>query len=360
MTFSRLPLFVLALIFSLAGCKKYDQNGSLLHFKSPEKRLVGTWKSVEVNQVGTADTNLTEFLSSSNLLLEAVFEEEGTVTVTNINEEITYDGLWAFNDDKSVLHLDELTFVKTTGPFFLDSSEMDQTELVEQAYDYLLNAGCNDTLFFATGTHSVVTDDVFACYEMLTATGANWVLSEGTLNYNGSIFNAGDIINEAIEEYIDGFIDDEMLDASCEDELSADCIEQVVALTLQDYNANVAFVETSTPVITGWDDPALLDALLSECGLDVTWYDGTPSGWDDSAVLGLIADNPSLDLDCDGVAEPLGVALESTYVTEVKELDVYWEILELELDDLQAYQFREYDGETIQDFNYLLRFEKQN
>ena len=360
MSLLRLSLFVLVLVFGLGGCKKYDENGSLLHFNAPEKRLEGTWRSTEFSPVDGADTVLTDLLSSSNLLLEAVFEQEGTVTVTNINDAITYEGLWAFNDDKSVLHLDELTFVQTTGPFFLDSADVDQTDLVEQAYEYLLSVGCNDTLFFATGTHTVVNEDVYACYEMLTATDTNWVLSEGTLNYNGTVFNAGDIINEAIEAYIQGFIGEEMLDPACENAISAACLDEVVALTLQEYNANVAFVETGSPAITGWDDPALLDALLSECGLDVTWYDGTPSGLDDTAVLGLLADNPSLDLDCDGVAETLGVAVESTYLNEVKELDVYWEILELEHDDLHASQFREFDGETFQDFNYLLRFKKQN
>jgi hypothetical protein len=41
-------------------------------------------------------------------------------------------------------------------------------------------------------------------------------------------------------------------------------------------------------------------------------------------------------------------------------MDVYWQILELELDDLQAYQFREYNGETVYDYSFLLRFEKQD
>ena len=112
--------------------------------------------------------------------------------------------------------------------------------------------------------------------------------------------------------------------------------------------------------MSGWDDPGLLQALSDQCGLDVELYEGTPAGLNDPTVLGLLADNVLLDLDCDGVDEQLDMVLTASYVTEVKVLDLYWELLELELDDLQAYQFREYDGETISDFNFLLRFEKED
>lgn len=353
--------FSAILMLLLAGCKKYDQNGSLLHLRTPEARLVGEWRSAEVTQVGTADTNLTEFMASSNLLLDATFTQEGSVVIQNVNDDILYEGVWDFNEDKSVLHLSELTFNKVTGPFYNDADSVDQIGLVEQAYEFLLGATeCSDTLFFAAGTHTVVTDEVQACYNSLTATGSNWILSEGTLNYNGGTFAAGDVINDAMAEYIEGFIDDELLDEICETSLTQDCIQAIIGLTQQDYAAVVEFVDIATPIISGWDDSGLLQALNDQCGLDVVWYTGTPESLNDPAVLGLIADNDALDLDCDGTPESLGLALSPSFVTEVKVLDLYWEILELELDDLQAVQFREYNGETIADFNFLLRFEKQN
>ena len=361
MSFHRFLLFFLVIILGAAGCKKYDQNGSLVHLRTPEARLVGNWLSAEVTQVGTADTNLTDFMASSNLLLDATFAEDHSVIIVNVNEDITYEGLWEFNEDKSVLHLDELTFTKVTGPFYTDEDTVDQTAMAEMALSYLSGGqDCNDTIFFASGTNTVVTEEVMACYGSLTATGSNWVLSDGTLNYNGAVFAAGDVINDAMEEYIEGFIDDEMLDEACANALSADCISDIVGLTLNDYGANVEFVEILEPIVSGWDDPGLLQALSDQCGLDVELYEGTPAGLDDPTVLGLLADNVLLDLDCDGVDEQLDMVLTASYVTEVKVLDLYWELLELELDDLQAYQFREYDGETISDFNFLLRFEKQD
>lgn len=352
---------VLLGLFALSGCKKYDQNGSLVHFRTPEARLVGTWTSAEVTQLGTADSNTTEFMASSNLLLEAIFTKEGTVQFTNINDGLFYEGLWAFNEDKSVLHLDELTFTKVTGPFYNDSTGEEQTALVQQVFDFLQgDLECSDTLFFAVGTHTDMTDEVMECYGGLTAVGTNWILSEGTLNYNGSVLVAGEVINDAIEEYVTGFIDDELLDESCAGNWDETCITEIIALAMQEYGANVEYVDITTPVISGWDDPNLFQALNDHCGLDVVRYDATPTGLDDAAVLGYIRDNVSGDLDCNGTPEMLGLDLAPTFNSEVKVLDLYWEMLELELDDMQAQQFREYDGETIVDFNFLLRFEKQN
>lgn len=362
MTFSRsLAAFGFLSLLVISGCRKYDQNGSLLHFRTPESRLIGTWTSAEVTQIGTADTNTTEFMASSNLLLEAVFTKEGQVTITNVNDALVYEGLWEFNDDKSVLHLDELTFTKVTGPFYTDAAGMDQTPLVQSVFDFLQGTSdCSDTLFFATDSHMDMTEEVFNCFEGLTATGSNWVLSDGTLNYNGGVFQAGDVINDAMLEYIEGFVDDELLDEACGEEWTQDCINEIVGLTLQDYGATVEYVEISSPAVSGWDDPALFSALNENCELDVYRFDAAPINLNDPAVLGYLADNAEADLDCNGMNEPLGLALEEEFVTEVKVLDLYWEMLELELDDMQAQQFREYDGETIVDFNFLLRFEKQD
>ena len=361
MTPLRFTMAFILCTLCLWGCKKYDQNGSLLHLRTPEGRLIGNWQSAEVTQVGTADTNLTDFMASSNLLLNATFSEDQSVVIVNVNEDITYEGIWAFNDDKSVLHLDQLTFDEVSGPFYLDQDSMDRADLVQKAYDFLQGqAACSDTVFLAAGTYTVMTDEVMACVSSLTATGSNWVLSSGTLNYNGAVLQAGDVINDTMAEYIEGFIDDELLDEACADDLSAACIEAIIDLALADYSATVEYIDISTPLVSGWDDPGLIAALNEHCGLDVVRFTEAPTTWDHPSVLGFIADNATADLDCDGTPETLGLALTSETVTEIKELDLYWEILELELDDFQAQQFREYDGETIADFNFLLRFEKQD
>ena len=49
-----------------------------------------------------------------------------------------------------------------------------------------------------------------------------------------------------------------------------------------------------------------------------------------------------------------------TYDEVLRRMDVYWQILELEQDDLQAYQFREYvEDVSVYDYSFLLRFEKE-
>jgi len=361
MTLNRFLCLVCILSLFVSGCKKYDQNGSLLHLRTPEARLVGHWLSAEVTQVGTTDSILTDFMASGNLLLDATFSDDRSVVIVNIDEDITYEGLWEFNEDKSVLHLEELTFTKVTGPFYVDGDAVDQTDMAEMALAFLSDGQeCNDAIFFSAGTHTVVTDEVMACYNSLTATGSNWILADGTLNHEGFEFAAGDIINDAMASYIEGFVNDEMLGADCMDALTSDCISEIVALILADSGADVEYVEILEPIITGWEDPGLFQALSENCGLDVVRHEVMPTGLDDPTVLGLLADNVLLDLDCDGVDEQLDMVLTASFVSEVKVLDLYWEMLELELDDMQAYQFREYNGESVADFNFLLRFEKQN
>ena len=100
-------LVAVVIMALLGGCTKYEQDGALVQFRKPEKRILGTWSSASVTEVGTdADTNVTEFLTSNNLRLEALFEDNGSVTFENIGEELIYEGTWAFNEDNSVLHLD--------------------------------------------------------------------------------------------------------------------------------------------------------------------------------------------------------------------------------------------------------------
>ena len=64
-------------------------------------------------------------------------------------------------------------------------------------------------------------------------------------------------------------------------------------------------------------------------------------------VLAYVNDNNDFEVDV-------------TYDEVLRLMDVYWQILELEQDDMQAYQFREYvEGVTVYDYSFLLRFEKE-
>jgi hypothetical protein len=113
-----------------------------------------------------------------------------------------------------------------------------------------------------------------------------------------------------------------------------------------EYGVDVAYVE-QPPVVSGPLDPALPGVLQALFGLDVTLFVGTfATGSSDPLVLAYLADNG-------------GPALTEQFDGEVKQIDVYWRMLELELDDMQAYQFREYAGEETYDYSFLLRFEKQ-
>ena len=174
---SVVSLSTLTLTLSLLpGCTKYEQDGALVQFRRPEKRILGTWTSASVTEVGTdADTNVTEFLTSNNLQLEAIFEEGGVVTFENIGEELRYEGTWAFNEDNSVLHLD-LESLKPTGPFFFDQDSLDRTLEMESALAYLKM----DTLFVETGTFTDITSEVVSCVNLLSQTGFQWTLVQGS------------------------------------------------------------------------------------------------------------------------------------------------------------------------------------
>jgi hypothetical protein len=94
-------------------------------------------------------------------------------------------------------------------------------------------------------------------------------------------------------------------------------------------------------------DPNLLGAVAEHCGLNVDIYTGSPEELTDADVLGYVNDNNDFEVTV-------------SYGEQLRVMDVYWQILELELDDLQAYQFREYvEGEGVYDYTFLLRFEKQ-
>ncbi|MGB1056915.1 MAG: hypothetical protein ACPGYM_08270 [Flavobacteriales bacterium] len=333
-------------LLTLAGCTKYDQDGALVQFRSPEKRILGTWESSSVTEVGTdADTNVTEFLTSNNLRLEAIFEKDGSVTFENLGEELFYDGNWAFNEDNSVLHLD-LESLKPTGPFFLDADSVDRESALNEVLTYLQE---NDTLFFESGTFVDVTDDVLACANAMSQTGLVWTLVQGngengSLTIDGVQFFSGDVITAWVEAVINDSMSDWQDEEWVVDELDYDGI---VSAIMVDYNAEVAYVNQKNPVISGLNDPNLLNALADNCGLNVEMYTGTPEDILSEDVLQYVNANNTF-------------TVTVTYDEDLRRMDVYWQILELEQDDLQAYQFREYvEDVSVYDYSFLLRFEKK-
>jgi hypothetical protein len=343
---SRLLLASFAISLAWTSCTKYEQDGSLLHFRSPEKRLVGEWESASVTEVGVdADTNVTEFLTSSNLRLVAMFEADGSVIFENVGEELVYEGEWSFNDDNSVLHLN-LESLKGTGPFFLDEDSLDRTSELEAALAALQS---NDTLFFTSGTYQDVTSDVIACVNMLSATGLTWTLemgngANGELTVNGVTYTPGDNVSEWVNAVIDDSLGDWMDNGTVS---GPDDFDGIVSSIAGDYGATVSYFFQKNPVLTGMNDPNLLSAVAEQCGLVVDIYTGSPEELTDDAVLGYVNDNNDFEVSV-------------SYGEQLRVLDVYWQILELELDDLQAYQFREYvEGEGVYDYSFLLRFEKR-
>lgn len=333
-------------LLALAGCTKYDQDGALVQFRSPEKRILGTWQSSSVTEVGTdADTNVTEFLTSNNLRLEAIFNKDGSVTFENLGEELFYEGDWAFNEDNSVLHLD-LESLKPTGPFFLDADSVDRETVLNDALTYLQE---NDTLFFETGTFVDVTEDVLTCANALSQTGFVWTLVQGngengSLTIDGVQYFSGDVITAWVEAVIEDSMSDWQDEEWVVDEFDYDGIVSAIML---DYNAEVSYVNQKSPAISGLDDPNLLNALADNCGLNVEIYTSTPEDIMSTDVVQYVNDN-----------NPFTVNV--TYDEVLRRMDVYWQILELEQDDLQAYQFREYvEDVSVYDYSFLLRFEKE-
>jgi len=322
----------LGLIAALGGCKKYEQNGSLLHLRSPEKRLLGTWTAVRVQEVGVdADTNVTELLGSNNLRLTAEFRDDNSATLTNIGEELVYEGSWAFNDDKSVLHLD-VTFLKPTGPFFIAD---DTTDLTEDVLGMLGTLMTPDTFLFEAGTLVDITEATRPFVEQLMNDFTQWTYTGGSPFFD---YATGDDVSASMGDFINDLLGEGIIE-------SADDFEGIIAGMADEYGVNVTYSEVDA-AISGWNDPTLTDALMEVYGISADLLIGAiASGADDEAVLTWYADN-------------MNITLVRTYSEVEKALDIYWKVLELELDDLQAYQFREYNEESIYDYSYLLRFEQ--
>ena len=334
MAYNHTLLFASAALVILGGCTKYDQDGSLFHLRSPEKRLLGTWESVRVQEVGVeADTNMTDLLGSNNLRLDIEFRDDESVTIFNEGEDLTYEGTWSFNEDASILLL-EVNNMETVGPFYLDSAGVNQNAL-QTSYAELLTVP--DTFIFQAGTYIDVTQEVWPLALQLMSNYTAFVYTGGGAFFDYSL---GDDVTEVMGDFIDDLLSEGLIS-------SPDDIEGIIAGMLDEYGVELTVEEVSAEV-SGWDDPTLATALYDAHGISVDVFIGTlASSNNDPAILAYIADN-------------LGIALTETYNDQLKELSIYWKILELELDDLQAYQFREYNGEDIYDYAYLLRFEQEN
>jgi hypothetical protein len=207
----------------------------------------------------------------------------------------------------------------------------------------------SDTLFFATGSYEDITNEVLACVATLTQTGFNWILEQGngaggTLTVNGVTYEPGDNITDWVNDVINDSLSDWMDDGTVS---GADDYDGILDAIASDYGAQLSYFNQTEPALSGLSDPNLFQELENSCGLVATMYTSSPDDATDPVVIGYVNDN-----------NPYEVTV--TFGEELRVMDVYWQILELELDDLQAYQFREYNGETVYDYSFLLRFEKQD
>lgn len=333
-TFTFPAVIAIVSIIFFSGCTKYEQNGSLLHFRSPEKRILGTWNSVRVQEVGVeSDTNMTELLGSNNLQLSLEFRDDQTITIINEGEELNYEGEWLFNDDNSILQMN-ISNSKQVGPFYSDSAGIDQTTLVHETAEALMQP---DTFFFAGAGYIDITDSIMPLAMLLMSEYSQFFYTGGNSFYN---FEIGDDVTDVMGDFIDDLLSEGIIE-------SADDTNGIIDGMLSEYGVNLSYSEVSAQ-IEGLGDPNLSALLLSNFGVSATVFMGQfAASQEDPIVLDWIAAN-------------IGIDLTSFFIDELKELSIYWKLLELELDDLQAYQFREFDGETIYDYSYLLRFEKIN
>lgn len=319
------------LMFFAGGCRKYDQDGSLLHLRTPEARLIGTWNSARVQQIGgDSDTLVTELLSGNNLRLVADFRRDQTVSIENLEADLRYEGTWDFNADKTILHLD-LVYDRTLGPFYRDASGTDYAATYEQYRDLLATSGL---YFFETGTLIDVTEVVMGHVVTLSKSGVAYTYLGGAPFFDHII---GDDVTADMLGFINGFITDGLLGSDT-------AYESIVALMWSEYGIELGY-NTTPPALTGSSDPNLPSVLADLLGLQVTPFHGSLTATED--VLRYILDNT-------------GLALTQVYEGDVRHIDVYWKVLELERDDLQAYQFREFNVDNVYDFSYLLRFEKED
>ena len=120
MTPFRILTIAAAVGLCISGCKKYDENDRFLHLRTPEARLAGTWNSTQITATDTTLTAASDFLSLDGNLMTAHFDRNGSVTFDKDAQMQSFEGVWAFNDDKSVLHISELSSNMTEDSVILD------------------------------------------------------------------------------------------------------------------------------------------------------------------------------------------------------------------------------------------------
>ena len=343
---SRLFTYLTFGMLVAASCTKYEQDGSLFHLRSPEKRLVGTWTAESVTEIdGTADSTRLAVFDTPNLRLEATFQEAGTFRLINVGEELTFEGSWQFSEDQAVLNLDAVA-TRTLPASFLDQNGVDRATDLESLFADLV---ATSPLFVLEGTFVDATADVLSCAELLQATGIFWYLESG-LGANGELTVDGDTFypGDNISLWMQSVIEDSMADW-VEDETATgpDDLEGIVASVYSNYGVQVTYFEQTEPLISGLDDPNLLALVAQECGTAATLVTTYPTSALDDFVLNYAYEN-------------FGWLVDPQEREETLALTLAWELLELELDDMQAYQFASSSASDSTSFDYLFRWEKKD
>lgn len=96
----QLPLLVLAALFILPACKKYE-DGPGISFRTKKGRLVGEWQLDEIEIDGA------DYTSDINTW-DLDFDKEGDFSMTFQAigfESDSYDGEWDFSNDKEELEI---------------------------------------------------------------------------------------------------------------------------------------------------------------------------------------------------------------------------------------------------------------
>ena len=120
MTPFRILTIAAVLGLTISGCKKYDENEHFLHLRTPEARLTGSWNSTQIMATDTALTTASDFFSPDGQMMTATFDRSGSVTFDQDAQMRSFEGTWTFNDDKSVLHIGELSSNMTEDSVMLD------------------------------------------------------------------------------------------------------------------------------------------------------------------------------------------------------------------------------------------------
>lgn len=328
------------------GCTKYEQDGSLFHLKSPEKRLIGNWSAESVTEIEyTTDSTRLLVFDSPNLRLNATFEEDGSLTFENVGEDLVFEGTWTFSDDQAEL-LMELATTRILPPTFLDQNGIDREADLN---DLLLTLQATIPLFLQEGSHVDVTNEVLECAELLQSTGLFWYLVNG-LGENGELTVDGDIFypGDNISLWTQGVIEESMADWIEEETATGpDDLEGILASIYNNYGIQVTYNEQTEPLISGLDDPNLLTLVAQECGTVATQVVEYPSSATDDFVLAYAAEN-------------LGWSVNPIAEEQALTMSLVWEILELELDDMQAYQLASPMAGDSAIYDYLFRWEKQD